>query len=425
MNWPLTWLFILVVAWFLIEAFCHPKKMYEFPCLAGVMTLGFILPQLPAAANDIFLPEGAYSSTMLMGILCLLMLRLGWTLGKPVASFKIAFSEKKLLYVAACFSMAGAYFYFLLSRVPGELLIGVQVTGAPVIYLFFARFLTYGLGIALLCFAHRASVFSTAIIGFDLIFYLDRIIVSGSRAGAIELVMMVLLALWFHRGWIIPRGIMIAGIVAGTFFMASMGDYRMVTRSHSAFVLDEILEIDFAQNFEETLSKGGEEIRNATLRIDDVNRRLVFDYGKFHWNKIVFNFVPAQIFGSAFKQSLELETPALARDYNPSTGTTETGFSDAFASFWYFGAVKFLILAWFMRSIWETANSGAMLGQLLYIMSIIPAMHAISHQTDWVVPVWIHMAIFLGPVLYFCRIRMLNPLGQPQQSSFGVGYQLD
>ena len=46
-----------------------------------------------------------------------------------------------------------------------------------------------------------------------------------------------------------------------------------------------------------------------------------------------------------------------------------------------------------------------MIGQLLYMFSIVPAMHAISHQTDWVITVWIHMALFLIPILSFCVIR--------------------
>ena len=49
--------------------------------------------------------------------------------------------------------------------------------------------------------------------------------------------------------------------------------------------------------------------------------------------------------------------------------------------------------------------AGEMLGQLVYMFSIVPAMHAISHQTDWVITVWIHMALFLIPILSVCVIR--------------------
>lgn len=406
MNWLLTCIFMSIVLWILIDGFCHAEKMYQFPFLASVMTLGFVIPQLPAVANDTFLPAGAYAKTMVMGILSFLLLRAGWTASaRPYGFLKFQFSEKKLLIASAFMSLIGAYFYFLLSRLPGEVSIGVQMTGMPVVYLFFGRLLTYGLAIALLCFARKPRFFSGAIIIFDLVFYLDRIIVTGKRGETIELVLMVLLAIWFYRRWIIPRSLMLAGILTGTFLMTSMSDYRLVTRSHTGFVLSDVLNIDFLGNFEKTITEGGPEMRNAVLRTDDIDRTLDLDYGKFHWNKLVFTFVPAQVVGSDVKGSLLLETPRPDRAYNPISGTTETGLIDAFASFWYFGALKFLLLSWLVCRIWKTAMAGEMLGQMLYMLSIVPAMHAVSHQTDWVLQVWVQMAMFLTPILAFCLVR--------------------
>ena len=154
MNWLLTWMFVAIVLWFLAEGFMRPDRIYQFPFLAGVMTFSFILPQLPAAANDPFLPEGAYAKTIFLGVLCLLALRLGWSSrARPLAMFEIAFSERRLVIVAALFSVIGAWFYEKLSHLPGDVSIGVQMSGMPVVYLFFARLLTYGLAIALLCAA--------------------------------------------------------------------------------------------------------------------------------------------------------------------------------------------------------------------------------------------------------------------------------
>lgn len=420
MNISLTWIFIGLVMCFLAGGlFFRPERMYQFPFLAGVMTFGFLLPQIPALINDPFLPANAYAKTMLMGCLSLAMLALGWRFAKrPLNFLTMSFSERRLTWAAVALSGFGAIFYFLLSRLPGEVSIGIQMTGIPVVYLFFAQLMPYGLAIALLCFARRPSWLALFIIVFDLVFYLDRILVTGKRAEAIQLVLMILLALWFYRRIVVPRSLMLMGILAGTFLMTSMGDYRQITRAASGFVLDDILEIDYAANFNETLERGGLEMRNAVQRIDEIDRRLEFDYGKFHWNRVIFTFVPAQLVGSNIKEALQFDTPKPSRDYNPMTGTTETGLVDAFASFWYFGAIKFLLLAWVMRRLWETAMAGEMLGQLVYMLSIVPAMHAISHQTDWVIPVWIHMAIFLIPVLSLCRIRNRSvSLPMPLQSN--------
>nr|WP_312967536.1 hypothetical protein [Brucella intermedia] len=407
MNLSLTWIFVGFVLYLLAGGlFSRPERMYQFPFLAGVMTFGFLLPQLPALVYDQFLPSGAYAKTMIMGILSFAMLVIGWRMTKkPIRFLRMSFSERRLIWAAAGLSAFGAVFYFLLSRLPGDVSIGMQMTGMPVVYLFFAQLMPYGLAIAVLCFARRPSWSALAIILFDLVFYLDRILVTGKRAETIQLVLMFLLAFWFYRRIVVPRTIMAIGILAGTFLMTSMGDYRQVTRTDASFVLDEILEIDYAANFRSTLERGGPEMRNAVQRIDEIDRRLEFDYGKYHWNRIIFTFVPAQLVGGDFKEALYLNVPEPSRDYNPLTGTTETGLVDAFSSYWYFGALKFLVLAWAMRRLWETAMAGEMLGQLVYMLSIVPAMHSISHHTDWVVPVWIHMSLFLIPVLSFCVIR--------------------
>lgn len=407
MNISLTWIFVGLVGWLLAGGLLFKaNRMYQFPFLAGVMTFGFLLPQIPALMHDPFLPSGAYARTMLMGILSLSMLAVGWRMTRrPIGVLGVSFSERRLMWAAVLLSAFGAVFYFLLSRLPGDVSIGMQMTGMPVVYLFFAQLMPYGLAIALLCFARRPSWLALAIIIFDLVFYLDRILVTGKRAEAIQLLLMILLPFWFYRRLVVPRVLMALGILAGTFLMTSMGDYRQITRAASGFVLDDIMQIDYAANFNETLARGGLEMRNAVQRIDEIDRRLEFDYGKFHWNRVIFTFVPAQLVGSKLKEALQFDTPKPSRDYNPLTGTTETGLVDAFASFWYFGAFKFLLLAWIMRRLWETAMAGEMLGQLIYMLSIVPAMHAISHQTDWVIPVWIHMAIFLIPVLWICRIR--------------------
>ncbi|ASV88100.1 putative membrane protein (plasmid) [Ochrobactrum quorumnocens] len=407
MNISLTWIFVGLVGCFLAGGLLlRAERMYQFPFLAGVMTFGFLLPQMPALVHDQFLPSGAYAKTMFMGILSLAMLALGWRMTKkPFGFLSMSFSEHRLIWAATGLSAFGAVFYFLLSRLPGDVSIGMQMTGIPVVYLFFAQLMPYGLAIALLCFARRPSWTALAIIAFDLVFYFDRILVTGKRAEAIQLFLMILLAFWFYRRLVVPRILMTLGILAGTFLMTSMGDYRQITRAASGFVLDDIMQIDYAENFHETLERGGLEMRNAVQRIDEIDRRLEFDYGKFHWNRVIFTFIPAQLVGSKLKESLQFDTPKPSRDYNPLTGTTETGLVDAFASFWYFGAFKFLLLAWIMRRLWETAMAGEMLGQLVYMLSVVPAMHAISHQTDWVIPVWIHMAIFLIPVLALCRIR--------------------
>ena len=136
MTLALTWIFVgLVMSLMAGGLLLSAQRMYQFPFLAGVMTFGFLLPQVPALVHDQFLPSGAYAKTMIMGILSLAMLALGWRLTKrPIAFLSMSFSERRLVWAAAALSAFGAAFYYLLSRLPGEVSIGMQMTGMPVVY---------------------------------------------------------------------------------------------------------------------------------------------------------------------------------------------------------------------------------------------------------------------------------------------------
>ncbi|MBA8878915.1 hypothetical protein [Phyllobacterium myrsinacearum] len=404
MNWLFTWLMLITVLLLIGWGLLRSERIYQFPFLVGVITFSFIMPQIPALADDHFLPEGAYVKTIAFSILCLIMCWLGWAPNaRPFRFLQQSFDEKRLLVVSLLLSVTGAYFYYKLSRLPGDVSVGVQMSGAPVAWLFFARFMTYGLAIAVLCFARRFSWIAALIIVVDLVFYLDRILVTGKRAEAVELIAIFVLAFWFHRAWIVPRAFAVAGIAIGMLLMSSMSDYRDITRANSGPIWEDISHIDIAANFDNLLKDGGPEMHNAVLRIYNTDMSLEFDYGMFHWNRLVFNYVPAQLVGDKLKNALMAKLPSLGREYSPLTGTTETGMADAFQSFWYFGALKFLLLSYLVRKLWVSANAGATTAQIVYMLSIVPAMHAISHQTDWALIVWVHMIIFLVPALAWAR----------------------
>jgi hypothetical protein len=405
MNWFLTSCLLAMVLFLLGWGMVGRERLFQFPFLVGVMTFSFILPQVPGLADDHFLPKGGFERTIAFSILCLFMCWLGWAVkARPFAFFRVTFDEFRLLLVAAGLSATGAFFYYQLSRLPGDMTIAVQMSGISVMYLFFGRFLTYGLAIAALCMARRFSLFALVIICFDLFFYVDRIIVTGKRAEAVELLAIFALAYWFYRGWLLPRSIVLGAVVLGTLLMNSMGDYRAITQAYDRPIWEDVMRIDVVGNARQVLEQGGPEMRNAILRMQSSQTQMEFDFGRFHWNRLVFNFVPAQLFGADFKDSFMLTLPKLDRGYDPILGTTETGMADAFASFWYFGALKFLLLSYLIHRIWVSAIMGDFLPQIFYMLSIVPAMHAISHQTDWVLIVWVHMILFLLPLLMFAIV---------------------
>jgi hypothetical protein len=139
-----------------------------------------------------------------------------------------------------------------------------------------------------------------------------------------------------------------------------------------------------------------------------VKRSMKFDLGLYHWNSLVFAYVPAQIVGQSLKQSLYLPLPDPAFEeyfYTPPIGSTWTGLSDAFQSFWYFGTLKFFLIAFVMQKLWLAAQSGNMTAQLFYMLMPVYALEAITHTTQYFVGPWVHLAVFLLPGLMLARRR--------------------
>lgn len=406
MDMPLIGALIASSAFWVIFGLRRPEGVYQYPFLAGATFLGFIAPQFPAMADDPFLLGGAVTRAAFFAILCIMACGLGWQLTLPrVAGKPWRFDEKKLLIVSGVLSLAGAYFYFKVSHLPPEIKYSIY-TGMPVVYLFFAKLLNYGLAIALICGARRMSIAALFIIAFDTLFYAERILLLGRRSETAEFVFLIGLAWWFQRRRAAPR-LLTAGLVLfGAIAMNSAGDYRAITTESQDSGWSDLLKIDVLANFAEVVAHGGPEVRNAVLRLESASDTRSFDFGLFHWNTLVFNYVPAQLVGPALKESLTLSfDDQIARDYAPPIGSTETGLADAFASFGYLGALKFFLIGFGMRRIYDAAESGSTGWQIAYPLILAPAMLAITHHTQWPLSALVHMALFLLPALLLARIR--------------------
>ncbi|MFC7053961.1 hypothetical protein ACFQI3_14805 [Hansschlegelia quercus] len=415
MNHVLIGLFALLCLGILVAGLRRREGVYEYPFLAGAIAIAFLLPQLPGLADNMFLPADGFAKTLIFTIFCIAVIPIGWrSAARPLIAAPIPLSESRLFIASAILSAAGAGFYVAVGRLPPETMVSTTISGVPVVLLFFSKMLVFGFAIAALCMVRRPSWPWLAIVLGDSILYLDRIVVTGKRGEALEYVLIVAMSFWFLRGLVLPRALVVAGLFFGVLGMTSTEDYRAITRRGETPTLETLSQIDVSANFETLLSSGGAEFQNAIMRIDLVSSSQGFDYGLFHWNELVMAFVPAQLVGETTKRSLLIETPeAIDRFYLPSTGTTQTGFADAFGSFGYLGFLKFFAIAWLMRRLHRGASLGDASSQIIYMLSVVPAMNVLSHHTNWIVTAWVQMAIFLGPALLFARIaprRLLAPV---------------
>jgi hypothetical protein len=394
------------------------SRMIQYPFLVAAVYLGWMLPQLLGLLHDPYLPEGALAKTIFMAILCLGALYWGYTTHpRPARLFWWRFDEQRLLIGSLVLSLLGAFFFFQVSRLAAEVTAAHsgQWTGPITIYVFFSRLLTIGMVIAIILHMIRPRWQTLLIIGFDLLFYLDRIIIKGRRAAMVELALIALMALWFHRRWLPPRWAVIAGLVGGALLINSIGDYRATMLGEdrttwSGAGLEDIMEIDYVGNLE-SLVRGEaliNDLKNAAMNIEAVDQLLVFDYWLTLWNELVNSFVPGQWVGHDLKRSLMLDFNNTARDhfgYLPHTGSTATGLSDSFQSFWYFGAIKFFLAGLIMSRWYRAGVGGNIVAQMILMLIISDSLHLVTHSSQRFYMGFIEIAVFFLPVLLFARVK--------------------
>ena len=203
-------------------------------------------------------------------------------------------------------------------------------------------------------------------------------------------------------------------VLIGSLFCFSIGAYRSVMVSMTGERdWAELLEIEFAQTIKDTFTKGatsvdtGGEMEVGIKYMSAIAEDLAFDYGLFHWDQLIYNFVPGQIVGNELKESLMLklcdpvELSQKKYGFSRHSGLTCTGMVDCYGSFWYFGALKFFAIGWILKYLYRRACRGELMFQLFYIYLLTMGLHSITHHTAWFVRSWVLIPVFWYPIIYW------------------------
>jgi len=413
----LLWAFALQCLAILYWGLRERERMIQFPFLAAAVFLGWMLPQLVGLSNHPFLPHGGLEKTIFMAILCNGAAWWGYTSNKrPAKLFWWRFDRRRLVWGSAALSLMGAFFFYQVSQLAAEATAkyGGAWTGIITIYIFFARLLSCGMALALILYLKKPGWSVLSILLFDLMFYLDRIIIKGRRAAMVELGLMLLMAVWFQRRWMPPRWAMVSAMIVGALVINSIGDYRSTMMGDdrttwSGAGIREILEIDYVGNLQRLASgkDGNHDLENAVMNIEATSRTLGFDFGLSHWNGFVNSYVPGQWVGHDVKRSLMIHFDNAASSlfgHRPYTGSTPTGLSDAFLSFWYLGAVKFFLIGLILSRWYKAAVRGNIVAQMVLMLVVTLSLHAITHSTHHFFTVFVPLAVFLLPMLTMARV---------------------
>ncbi len=404
---------------------------YQFPFWAGMIALGWFYPQaIGGYYNESKYPGYAYEDAMLFASICTLAMWLGFELAlrrRPTkASWLDAPFDKKKLYLgAAMLCLFGFFFEWKLWSLPDEVLAQSQWSGAAVKYLFLASVFKIGFISLWLLYLSQSRLLAPKLLVFlipCLLLMLEAAVLRGRRAGMMDLIGYIVLGLWFVRRIVIPRWFIITGLVCGLILINGIHTYRMIMKNKSIPLskrLSKVANADYLATSKRSIDSSGYEFENYLYFRQAYADTGYYDYGSAHWNRFVFNYVPAQLLGSDFKESLMLhandeDIGQLAEDrYGHSyyIGTTDTGYTDAFGSFGWLGAIKFLLIGSLMGILYRHAMMGSFLGQLLYMFSLSKGMQSVSHGTnDILIRVWIYFFTLGYPLLYWARERYIrNP----------------
>lgn len=413
--------------------FAGKGRFYQFPFWAGVLALGWAFPQaLGLLKQDLYLPEGAYARGMFFATLCSLALWAGFAMAvkrepSPASWLKAAFDVSKLFYAGAFLCAFGFFFQWKLTTLPEEMLAATQWSGAPVKYLFLGSVFKFGFITLWLIYLRERKLIAPRILLFivpSLLLMLNAAVLLGRRAEMMNTFSYIVVGLWFSRRLSIPRWFLVAGLVFGLVLVNAIGVYRAIMlRSEKeglASRLKEAANADYLSVAEQKTQSSSAELKNYVYYLKSYDDASLFDYGKVHWNLLVFNYVPGQIVGRDLKNALMFNmksyTEHAMEDYGyiGFTGSTSTGYLDAYGSFGWLGFVKFWLVGWIMGLLYRHAMDGAFLAQLLYIYALSTAMHVVTHQTnDILVRIWVYFFALGYPVLYLARNKSVERQALP------------
>jgi hypothetical protein len=428
MNAFVLFLFTAVSVGLVIWGLARPGRIYEYPFLVGAVWVGWFLPQAVGLLNDYSLPEGGYTLTIFVSTLCVVATFAGYSSQpKPLQALAWRLDPRRLLTVALFFSLVGSFFNFWMRGLPEELLRPETgtMTGLPTVLLFFASVQNYGFAIAALLYTKTRSPPALAICIYDLAWSLVTVILSARRTPTIEIALVMLLSAWFGRGWIVPRWVAGAGVALATLAVTSIGFLRSVMVDPHGVAdhlptWEEFTSIDFVGNLSKITNEGGEgavELRNAIYNIAAANLTGIYNLGATYWNDIVFRYVPAQFLGAEFKSSLMIDVTNVAAwvyMHEPKLGSTDTGVSDSFMAFWFFGPLVFFLVARIMGKLYRAGMEGHTIAQLSYMFLMGNALETVTHTTSHFFSSFIQIGIFTLPAFSWARIPNNRQFGVPK-----------
>jgi len=381
----------------------------QFPFLAGfAVLLSVALPLAELNLHPEVIDSYAVTRFSFMALLCLAATWLGYSTGGHRAGLRdIHFDTRRLTISAILLVTFGFYFGMKYLRTDVTTNEEGAMSGISTIYITLAKVMSYGFVIAAIIYMRTKNWKLIPLLVPQLWAYLSMFLV-GRRSPTGELIVIILMLLFFYRKWAPPFWALLVGMVLMTVFSLNIGEMRATNDQPLAERLETLSASDPLQ----VLRLHGEsqehryvEIYNGAKYMEGRSIGGHYGLGLHFWNQLVFGFVPGQIVGQNVKQSFmfDLKDDSELAGFLKNTGTCETGFGEAFMAFGYFGCFLFYFLGSFMRWAWEGAVRGSILHQYILLLCTVQGVQCFSIQLWTFVNLVVNIIIFAGPFLWWSK----------------------
>ncbi|HKD06940.1 MAG TPA: hypothetical protein VKB79_13640 [Bryobacteraceae bacterium] len=412
-------LFVAFAAFCLVliaQVIAKPERVYECPWFMAFAFTGFVMPQAYGLVTGKFAPDDWVAATMVMCILCLGACWIGYHKTNPggvaMRRLNIEIDPRRLAISGFLFVLMGIWFDRLIDALPLTAK-GTQWTGIVTIYGFFAGQIITGFAISLFCAMKYKFKGCWVLAGIAAVIPIRAAVMYGRRESTVLFLMTIMLELYFVKGIKVPRSVIISLLFASTVLIPVTEQYR-ASQDHDLGALYD--DLDFTAPLKAYADPTAvSEVKNAMYVIAACRASSTYQFGAAYWNRLVFNFVPAQFVGKPFKDALMIGDPDLSDPsrlvgdfigYRLPVGSTLTGIGDSFYQFGFLGCIFFAGMGCFFRYIWTAANfSENAIIQVFYIQVMVGAMHGLTHESMDFMPAVIYSGGFLFLVVLFARKR--------------------
>jgi hypothetical protein len=414
---------VAMVAWGLLRR----ERILQYPTLAGATWLLYMVPQAlgvlrnPTSVPAMALEDGGLELALGMSVLCALMGWLGYMHPwgrKPAKRFKVAqYSKVRTLQAGLVLLGVGLLGFHKLAGLTGgwaaffstEGSYALEWRGLPVAYVFFAGALFPALFLLLVsALAGRNLVGWVGAVAGALPLVASAVFLAR-RSQSVFLVMVVLLAVLFVRGWAPPRSVAIVGMLVTAVVVVAAGEYRRYSPIGGDW--GEIRYLDPKGMVQSVVGgEGYSEFQFAVVQISATNRFKEFGLGRGFYNTLVANWIPRLLVGDAVKESFFIEGPDYgqqtfaAYQWSPGYGSNPTGINNAFCEFWFFGALLYFGLGKGFRYLWDRAFITRDFAAMLFYACLSPlAMTTILGNLSGVPSDLLYVSLFVVPAIVYTR----------------------